>query len=169
MVDPRFRALSVSVALTLLTACGGALQEGGQSGVLALQAPSPVHGSSWTDPAARGKDLLYASSIYNCDVYVFTYPRGKLFQTLDACGLGFGPAFGLCTDKNGDVFMAMGEGFSIFEFVHGGTEPISQLQDDSLLPLGCSVDPKTGSLGVASATGNVAIYKHASGSPKFIR
>ncbi len=166
MVDPRFRTLSVSVVLTLLTACGGSLQEGGQSGVLALQAPSPLHGSSWTDPAARGEDLLYASSIYNCNVYVFTYPRGKLFQTLNACGLGFGPAFGLCTDKNGDVFMAMGEGFSIFEFVHGGTEPISQLQDDSLLPLGCSVDPKTGSLGVASATGNVAIYKDASGPPQ---
>ncbi len=166
MLDPRFRALSVSLVLTLLTACGGSLQEGAQSGVLALQAPSPLHGSSWTDPEARGKDLLYASSIYNCDVYVFTYPRGKLFQTLNACGLGFGPAFGLCTDKSGDVFMAMGAGFSIFEFAHGGTEPISQLQDDSLLPLGCSVDPKSGNLGVASTTGNVAIYKDASGSPQ---
>lgn len=156
----------LGVALTFLTACSGSLEAGGQSGVLVLQEPSRLHDRSWTDPAARGKDLLYASSIYTCDVYVFTYPRGKLFQTLNACGLGFGPAFGLCTDKNGDVFMAMGEGFSIFEFVHGGTEPISQLQDDSLLPVGCSVDAKSGNLGVASVTGGVAIYKHASGSPK---
>ncbi|MBV8531513.1 MAG: hypothetical protein JO104_09365, partial [Candidatus Eremiobacteraeota bacterium] len=80
-------------------------------------------------------------------------------QTLNACGFGFGPAFGLCTDKGGDVFMTMGEGFSIFEIAHGGTEPIAQYEDQSLLPVGCSVDPKTGALGVASVTGNVAIFK----------
>jgi hypothetical protein len=168
MANIGFRALCASAALTLLTGCGGSLGQGGQSSVFA---PVIVHiampGSLRDDLAAPRKDLLYASSIYNCDVYVFTYPRGrKLVQTLDACALGFGPAFGLCTDRMGDVFMAMGEGFSIFEFAHGGTKPISQLQDDSLLPVGCSVDPKSGDLGVASTTGNVAIFKNASGTPQ---
>jgi hypothetical protein len=125
------------------------------------QAPSPA------DPAARGKTtLLYASSIYTCDVDVFTYPNGKLVQTLNACGLGFGPAFGLCSDRDGNVFMGMAEGFSIFEFQHGGTQPIAQLDDESLLPFGCSVDPMTGDLGVASDEGNVAIFKNGSKTPQ---
>jgi hypothetical protein len=156
----------MSAALASLAACGGSLGAGGQSSLVAPQAArSSQREKSWT-PATRGKDLLYASSIYDCDVYVFTYPRGKLVQTLNACGLGFGPAFGLCTDRTGDVFMAMGEGFSIFKFAHGGTEPVAQLENSSLLPVGCSVDPKTGDLGVASAEGNVAIFKNASGTPQ---
>jgi hypothetical protein len=167
MVKNGFRALCVSAALTLLAGCGGLLGAGGQSSVLAPQAAqASLLRISSIDPAARDKNLLYASSISDCNVYVFTYPRGKLVQTLNACALGFGPAFGLCTDRSSDVFMAMGEGFSIFEFAHGGTKPIAQLQDDSLLPVGCSVDPKTGDLGIASATGNVAIFKNASGTPQ---
>lgn len=115
----------------------------------------------------RSKTLVYASSDANsCNVYVFALPHGKLVQTLNACDFGFGPGFGLCNDTSGDVFMAMGEGFSIFKFAHGGSEPIAQLENDSLLPVGCSVDPKNGDLGVASATGNVAVFKNASGTPK---
>jgi hypothetical protein len=160
------RALGVSAVVILLAGCVGAPGASDPSSLVPHAARSEPHGFSWIDPRARGKDLLYASSIYNCDVYVFAYPRGKLVQTLNICELGFGPAFGLCTDTEGDVFMAMGEGFSIFKFAHGGTEPTAQLEDDSLLPVGCSVDQKTGDLGVASAEGNVAVFKNASGTPQ---
>jgi hypothetical protein len=161
-----FRAVCASAALTLVAACGGS-PGNGQSNVLAPQdARSTAHANSWIGPAARAKDLLYASGASDCDVYVFTYPGGKLVQTLNACGFGFGPAFGLCSDRSGDVFMAMGEGFSIFEFAHGGSKPIAQLQNASLLPVGCSVDSKTGDLGIASSTGNVALFKNASGTPQ---
>ncbi|HEY1867868.1 MAG TPA: hypothetical protein VGG70_06185 [Candidatus Cybelea sp.] len=160
------RTLGVGAALTLLAGCSGSLERGVPSSLPAPAPRSSLHQISRIDPAARGKDLLYASSIYDCNVYVFTYPRGKPAQTLDACGLGFGPAFGLCSDKDGDVFMGMAEGFSIFEYVHGGSQPIAQLQDDSLLPFGCSVDPKSGDLGVTSVESNVVIYKNASGTPQ---
>jgi hypothetical protein len=116
-------------------------------------------------PELRGS-LLYSSGDYTCGVSVFTYPRGKLVQTLNVCDLGFGPAFGLCTDKRGDVFMAMGEGSTVFEFAHGGTKPIAQLQAGSLLPVGCSVDPETGDLGVGSVGGDVAVFKNATGTPQ---
>ena len=165
MANSRSLAIGLGVAFTLLTACNGPLTGGRQGNVVPQAEQSLPYGTSRTAAAQRGKDLLYASSVYSCNVYVFTYPSGKLLQTLNACGLGFGPAFGLCSDRGGDVFMAMGEGFSVFEFAHGGTKPIGQLQDDSLLPVGCSVDPKTGDLGVASVTGNLAIYKNASGTP----
>ncbi len=158
MANTGFRALGASVALTLLAGCGVTRQA--QDGMPPVAPPGALA------QAPRGNDLLYASSIYNCDVNVFTYPRGKLVQTINSCAFGFGPAFGLCTDKSGNVFMAMGEGFSIFEFAHGGSEPIAQLENDSILPVGCSVDPNTGDLGVASATGNVAIFKHGSSTPQ---
>ncbi len=146
----------VVFAAALLGGCGGALGPGDGSSPISQAARSEPHGNA----------LLYTSSTYSCDVYVFTYPSGKHVQTLNACGLGFGPAFGLCTDTRGDVFMAMGEGFSIFEFAHGGTKPIAQLENFSLLPIGCSVDTQTGDLGVASAEGNVAVFKNASGTPQ---
>lgn len=160
------RALGASAVALLLYGCGSAQGPSDRSSLVPQAARSGRSGFSAIDPSERRKDLLYSSSIYSCDVYVFTYPRGKLVQTLDACGLGFGPAFGLCTAKNGDVFMAMGEGFSIFKFAHGGTAPIAQLEDAALLPVGCSVDERSGDLGVASAEGNVAIFKNASGTPQ---
>lgn len=160
--------LGIAAAITLLAGCGGALETAGPSSLPAPQAARFLrHGLSRINPTLRNQDLLYASSVYTCNVDVFTYPRGKLVQTISACGLGFGPAFGLCSDRSGNVFMAMGEGFSIFEFAHGGTTPIAQLESDSLLPLGCSVDPMTGDLAVASEEANVAIFKNASGTPQF--
>src|SRR5579883_347806 len=158
-------ALGVSAIAIVLAGCGGAMGPSAASSFISEASSSQSHGFAWNEPA-RDKSLLYVSSVYSCDVYVFTYPRGKLVQTLNVCGLGFGPAFGLCSDQGGDVFMAMGEGFSIFKFAHGGTQPIAQLENDSLLPVGCSVDPKTQDLGVASAEGNVAIFKNGSGSPQ---
>jgi hypothetical protein len=149
-----YRALGVGAVAMLLAGCGAAL------------APNAgLRGSSEIDATARGSKLLYTASDA-CSVYVFAYPRGKLVQTLDACAFGFGPAFGLCSDKRGNVYMAMGEGFSVLEIAHGGTEPIAQYQDDSLLPTGCSIDPATGDLGVASATGNVAVFKNATSTPQ---
>jgi hypothetical protein len=62
----------------LLAGCGGA------PGAV----PSRVLASSWIGPEARGKDLLYVSSQYDCAVYVFTYPRGKFVQTLTSATSG---------------------------------------------------------------------------------
>lgn len=163
------RALGVAAGLVLLAGCGGSLEPSAPSGLPAAPARSSLRPMSRIDPAARREALLYASSVYTCDVDVFSYPRGTLVQTISACDLGFGPAFGLCSDRSGNVFMAMGDGFSIFEFPHGGTEPIAQLQDDSLLPFGCSVDPMTGDLGIASIGDNVAVYKNGSGTPQIYR
>lgn len=165
-----FRTLGLAAAIGLLAGCSGSLQPAGPSSLPAARATRFLHhGLSRIDPSLRHKALLYASSVYTCDVNVFTYPRGKLVQTISACDLGFGPAFGLCSDRNGNVFMAMGDGFSIFEFPHGGTEPIAQLESDSLLPFGCAVDPATGDLGVASVEGNVGVYKNGSGTAQVYR
>ena len=153
-----------SVVIVALSGCGGGLSPSGVPGSIpGATRFEPLR--SPIAPKARGESLLYASSVNNCDVYVFTYPRGRIVQTINVCDLGFGPAFGLCTDKAGNIFMDMGAGFSVFEFAHGGTQPIAQLESGTLLPVGCSIDRKTGDLGVASVTGSLAVYKNASGDP----
>jgi hypothetical protein len=117
-------------------------------------------------PAAVSQDLLYISYYEAQFIGVFAYP------SLNAVGKieNIGETLGLCTDAAGDVFVgSLGE---IREYKHGGTSPISMLQDGKLYARACSVDPTTGNLAVVSTAapsgnyGNVAIYKRARGSPK---
>ncbi|MBV8498406.1 MAG: hypothetical protein JO003_04040 [Candidatus Eremiobacteraeota bacterium] len=79
---------------------------------------------------------------------------------------GFTPPTGECVDRAGDVFVVT-ENTSesagvIYEYAHGGTEPIATLNDPNYA-FGCSVDPTTGNLAVSGE--GVAIYKNATGSP----
>lgn len=160
---PRY-ALAFSGAVILLSGCG-AVTGANKANALPPAVRYRQSGVSTIVPAALGRDLLYASRA-DCDVYVFTYPRGQLVQTIDACAFGFGPALGLCTDKAGDVFMSMGEGSAVFEFAHGGTEPVAFFQSEAILPVGCAVDPKTGDLAVASVDGEMAIFAPGSATPQ---
>ncbi|MBV9333869.1 MAG: hypothetical protein JO146_07660 [Candidatus Eremiobacteraeota bacterium] len=98
---------------------------------------------------------------------VYSYPQGKLKGTLS----GFYAVHSGCVDQRGHVFITSKE--QISEFDHGGSQPIATLKDPYYGPTGCSVDPATGNLAVAnigpiysSNPGNIAIYKHAKGSPK---
>jgi hypothetical protein len=56
-------------------------------------------------PDAKKRALLYVSDSSTYDVYVFTFPRGKLVGTLTNQN---NPA-GLCTDKKGDDLSAADE------------------------------------------------------------
>ncbi len=96
-----------SAVIVALSGCGGGLSPSGVPGSI----PGATRFEPFRSPIApkaRGQSLLYASSVNNCDVFVFTYPRGRIVQTINVCDLGFGPAFGLCTDKAGNIFMEYG-------------------------------------------------------------
>lgn len=150
-------AAFAGIAAAFLTSC---------SGVQTSVAPLPP-AAGGTRPDARGA-LLYVSDTATSDVYVFSYPQGKLQQTLT----GFSDPAGECVDKSGNVFIANTGGSNIVEYAHGGSSPVATLKDKGYFPLGCSVDPATGDLAVTnfsttgSAAGNVAIYKNAKGRPK---
>ncbi len=124
-------------------------------------------GSSWMDPQARRGDLLYVADTETSDVYVFSYPKGRLKGTI----AGLSVPAGECVDATGDVFVANTGASNVLEFAHGGTNPIATLKDPGFFPVGCSVDPVTGNLAVTnfsttgSAQGDVVIYKHAKGRP----
>jgi hypothetical protein len=129
----------------------------------------PVHpdrGRSWMSPEAKSgqKKTYYVSDWATDDVFVYTYPSGKLIGKLT----GFSQPYGQCADADADVWIANFGGSDIVEYAHGGTKPIATLQTNGA-PIGCAVSP-SGDLAVAnytttSGTGNILVFKDASGSP----
>ncbi len=126
---------------------------------------------SATSDSTKSQDLLYISDggfLNGGAVYVYAYPHLKLVATLS----GFDVAQGMCTDANGDVFVASYFNFEIIEFAHGGKKPIATLFDPAGPPFGCAVDPTTGHLaatgegfnsGVSPAS--VVVYASSAGNP----
>lgn len=107
--------------------------------------------------------LIYISSETKASVYVDKYPGGKPVETL----IGFFAPTGLCSDKNGDIWVADTDKYSntgyLDEYAPGGKHPIATLTDPSNSPVACSVDPTTGNLAVANSGDNILIYPNAQG------
>ena len=146
--------LGACVAVMTFSGCGGS-----QVTSVAASAdtmPKRIQGYSAAisrmEPKASQQDLLYlASSSSEGSVYVYTYPQGRLAGTLT----GFIAPRGECSDSAGDVFIVAYSNSSytastIYEFAHGGTDPIATLSDPDGA-VGCAVDPTTGNL---AASGN---------------
>jgi len=156
--------LVVAVAATLSGCASGNM--GGSPPEAALRSPQTSHRASWISAPATNQNLLYVSDVGAETVDVFSFPDGALVGTLT----GFSEPHGLCSDPNGDVFVADTNGLEILEYAHGGTQPISTLADTSS-PVSCAVDPKTGNLAVANsafpllASGSIWVYKQAKGTP----
>ncbi len=109
--------------------------------------------------------LLYVSDYATDDVVV--YQRDKVVGTLT----GFNGPDGLCSDRDGNVWIANNAGASIVEYGHGKTAPTTTLSDPGVYPVGCAVNPITGGLAVTNAAsygsgqGSVAIFHKAQGPP----
>lgn len=121
---------------------------------------------SWVAPGSVSQDLLYVSDEGTNDVYIYSWPQGKLVGTLT----GISYPQGECVDKAGNIFVtSIGVNLRshIYEYAHGGTKRVAKLNDLDVYPHGCAVDPTTGNLAVTNlenvrgGPGNVAIYKHA--------
>ena len=178
--SPIRSVFGASIALAVLVGCNasGSQSEPSSSNAQWLHRPPslaglngakvfrPDHRASWMAPDAKRKDLLYISD-QTGDVYVFSYPGGKLKGTLT----GFADPQGECVDKTGDVWITLFSGQELLEYAHGGTSSIGSLSDPGYLLEGCSVDPTTGNLAAAdfagtnSTSGGVSIYADAQGTP----
>ncbi|MGA8534377.1 MAG: hypothetical protein WB615_09755 [Candidatus Tumulicola sp.] len=154
-----FRSVGLCIAIALWSACSG--DRG------ARLTPAEAVPNLSIAPSTDGvTSLLYVTDPGNVDVAEYSYPDGKPSGTIK----GFAPG-GDCVDASGHVFVANQQKSTILEFAHGGTKPIHTLDDPTLNPLGCSVDPTTGNLAVTSFIGpnkhgGLAIYLHATGKPK---
>jgi hypothetical protein len=116
-------------------------------------------------PEAKGDDLLYVTSALW--VNVFSYPDGKLKGILTK----FDSAVGDCVDKSGNVFITNQMPPVLYEYAHGGSKRIATLHvpKAAVEPVGCSIDPTTGDLGVTGFSHGAEIFKSARGTPKFYR
>ena len=160
-------ALIFSMAAATLAGCGGPIVAPGAMPHTSGIAEHGQRRTSWMLPQAKSGDLLYAAVGNADEVDVFSFPEGKLIQTLT----GLEAPSGLCSDNAGNVWVATlyGNGGRMIEYAHGGTSPAASLNDPSFYPRGCSVDPTTGNLAVTNKSfdgpGSLAIYKHAQGKP----
>jgi hypothetical protein len=123
-------------------------------------------GGSWMASDAKRQDLVYVAHATDGSIDAYSYPAGKLEgRLLDV------DADGLCSGKNGNVFVP--EGDEIREYAHGGARPVAVLRD----PLGaafqfCAVDPVTGNLAVSGGAhpeSGIAIYANAKGNPRLYK
>ena len=144
-------ALTCCAATAMLASCGGS-QPIGAPGVIPQTSALATHaerGKSWMLPEAKSEDLIYA--VGGCGGTCFlSYPKGKLVGELTG---PYGSAD--CSDNNGDVFIS-GQ-TEVVEFAHGGTTPIATYHVAYTPPVGCSVDPESGSLAVVNGA-QVAVF-----------
>jgi hypothetical protein len=166
-------ALSISFAATLV-ACGGSQMAPAEQATLPNVRQGTAHdedGAASMLPQGRAGDLLYISNYSTSAVKVYGWPN--LVQTQKLTGFTFQES--LCTDANGDIFVANTNADNILEYRHGGKRPVATLADlPKYSPSSCAVDPVSGDLAVtnsvygsyASQTANLVIFKHAKGNPK---
>lgn len=140
-----------------LAACGSAQ----------IGAPVSGIGAIGRSATSSDKSLLYITDVGTNEVYVYSYPRGALVQTLT----GFNSPVRDCSDSSGNVYITNTESQEILEFAHDGEKPIAEFADPGYLPWDCSVDPTTGALAAtaygtsSSNTGSVAIFAGGAGPP----
>lgn len=123
-------------------------------------------------PEAKNENLVYVPmELGYTSVNVYSYPKEKLVGDLQLGEDQY--AQGICADAAGDVFVTSG-GYSntnyIYEYAHGGSEPIAQLAIDGY-PTSCASDPKTNNFAVADEDYEgydvLALYQGAQGSPTY--
>lgn len=145
-------AICCCLAACVFSGCGAPQQTLGTQGA----APTPLLSAD-----AKSKDLIYVGDQLFNEVYVFSYPSLERVGTLS----GFSLPEGLCSDKEGNVFVTDLLAQRIVEYAHAGSEPIETLKDNGY-PQGCSVDPTTGDLAVADygssgSSGDIAVFHGA--------
>lgn len=154
------------VATALFAGCGGSQPLVGAVAQSRAVATHAERGRSWMLPEAKSSDLLYVSDQNSRSVYVFSYPAGKLIGALTVPGTPEKE----CVDSKGDVWITDFPDSQIIEYKHGGTKPVSVLDDTNGFPVGCAVDPETGEVAVVNWTshkyraGNVVVYDTTSGA-----
>jgi len=153
----------LSAAVAMLFGCGVSQPRVGAPGAMPQALALATHaerGKSWMLPEAKRDNLLYVSDQGTSDVYFFSYPGAKLVGTIT--GVGTSPT-GLCVDASQNVWVTSGS--ATFKFAHGGTTVLAALSPDEGQLVGCSIDLRTGNLAAASLSGDVVVFRDATGSP----
>jgi hypothetical protein len=118
--------------------------------------------------ATSSQDLLYVGGSNGDATYIFSYPNLQLVGKLK------GHSTGLCSDTKGNVYVTTWSANpprgAILKYSHGSTKPVLTLAD-GYRPVGCAVDPKTGTLAAANLgtlsgrETNIEVWNHGAGMP----
>ncbi len=186
--------LSIAAAAALLAGCSSATSQlapaaNSVAGATGITRNGHVFTTSILDPkvAIRKSDLskshplrgkidsrtktFWISDAGDNVVQVFSYPSGTYMGALSAPPEGFSEPQGMCSDKNGNVFIANTENSKIDEYAGNGTF-MQALSDPGEYPSGCAVDPSSGTLAVSNIistsdnAGGISLYANASGKPQ---
>ena len=154
-------ALSIGTSAALLAGCG-VPQPIGAPGAMPLTQAAETH---------TAKDrLLYVSDEGTSDVYVYSLSKDRLVQTLT----GFSEPRGVCLNKAGDIWITTAGNSELLKYAPGGSTPIGSLSDPGEYPVNCSVNAKSGDLGVSNiisannGPGSLSIYTDAGGVPSVV-
>jgi hypothetical protein len=161
-------ALGICAAAAMLTGCGGSQPPIAAPGAMprtSAIASNVDRSGSRMLPEAQSGDLLYATKFNQ--TRMISYPKGNVVGRIAILA-----PVSVCSDAQGNVFFPGRD--AVEEYAHGGTSPIAKLDDSGYLAYGCASDTKTGDLAVTNGynthgmgPGNVAIFKSASGPPRF--
>lgn len=160
-------ALTSCVAAALLAGCGGS-----QPPIRPLITPQEVRLVSRSESTIVQKHvskdvLLYVTDPSDNLVYMISLPTGKLVGKLT----GFNQPINDCSDAAGNVYIVDSQDGQVRAYKHGAKSAFRVLSVHGYIPTGCSVDPTTGDLAVASCCGSpggsLAVFKKAQGSPKY--
>jgi hypothetical protein len=162
----RVRVLAFGIVASLLVGCS-ALPASSTSG---LDNAKPA---SFERPAKN--DLLYISEQQSAEVNVYAYSDGHIGQKVFGMNTFRSPN-GMCTNKDGDVFITDSGYSKIFRYHHGGNVPYRTIHEPGMeRASSCSVSPVTAELAVANHQnwhGNVRIFpadKHTGKAYKLSR
>jgi hypothetical protein len=143
-------AFGACVSALVIAGCAGKPM----GGVLPEPAQQSVPGAtrqdarSWMAPEAKHEDLIYVSNAGNNTVTVYDFATHKLVGML----ADIYEPFGLCSDKQGDVWVVAWGKNDLIEFAHGSTKRLKTIwagpNDWDLY--GCAVDPTSGNIAVAN-------------------
>jgi hypothetical protein len=161
----------------MLAGCGGSQPPVEAPGATPQSVRIATHADrsgSWMLPEGTIEDLIYVSARRpQRGVVVLSYPKLQKVGQLQSVG-----GYGLCADSSGNVFIpSYNNGTAaIYEYAHGGTSPVAELNEpSSSFPVGCAIDPTTGNLAVtndggssARCTGPIDIFPAAQAPPTVV-
>jgi hypothetical protein len=110
------------------------------------------HRRTWISPDIhRARKVLFVSDVTAGDVDMFSLPDLTLKGTIT----GFAEPQGMCSDKNGNVWVADTGVARVYEYSHTGAL-LHTIRDGYGFPASCAIDPKNGHLTVLDIFVNAA-------------
>jgi hypothetical protein len=142
----RIRLLTIALAASLL---GGCSATPGQA------ANAPAADRAAQAAITAQSDLLYVSNQQVGEVDAYIYQNGEIGVKVLSL-TGFHSPSGMCSNKDGDVFITDNRAHTIFRYKHDTLAVYKKLHDPDR-PSDCSINPVTADLAVADSR-NVRIY-----------